>query len=283
MTSPFDPRNWLPRKPEDSTAPPSWLDLWMDATTWWVEPATRASESAARASAQMLSGQSPEQMLADLVDGVARRFAGNRIEVVLHGRPAKGRLDSIRVFRKDDRYEAKIDVSDGSFDGVPIEQATITVRSLRIDPGVPSRATAEGITITGRAALEPLIAWVDTRIDDWTLSVSDDARGRAVIAAPHEARYRGASFVVDGTLRDNELHVELRGARWRMVKVGVPGWLRFTRTIPIRELSSGLRLDEATRRGDVVDFRLSLAEATGDIDLMAVRDAIVRGTRIIIG
>jgi hypothetical protein len=278
MTSPFDPRNWLPRKPGDTQ--PSWVDLWRDATTWWVEPAARAVEPAARASAQMLTGQPPERALAELVDGIARRFSGQHIELDLHGRVAQGRLDSLRVFRARERYEARADLSNGTFDGVPIEQVSIAVRSVAIEPGAPARLTAEGITIRGTAALEPLVDWLDPRLDDWNLSV--DASG-AIVAVPVDRRYRGAAFVVDPTVEHDVLHLVLRGGRWRALKLNLPGWLRFTRSIAIPPLPNDMTLDEARVRDGDVEFVLSQPSASGTIDLAAMRDAIIRGTRLIIG
>ncbi|MBI2705748.1 MAG: hypothetical protein HYX32_10735 [Actinobacteria bacterium] len=268
----------MPRKPDD--APPSWLDLWLDATTWWVEPAARAVEPAARASAQLLTGQPPERALAELADGIARRFSGEHLELVLHDRKAGGRLDSLRIFRTRDRYEARADLSDGTFDGVPIDQVSIAVRSVAVEPGTPARLTGEGITITGTAGLERLVAWLDQRIDTWKLSVDSTA---TIVAVPHGRRLHGLSFVVDPSVRDDVLHLELRGGRWRRLRFGLPGWLRFTRTIDLPALSNDLALAEARVSDGQVEFRLRQPSASGTIDLTSVREAIVRGTQIIVG
>ncbi|MEJ7584085.1 MAG: hypothetical protein WKF43_08345 [Acidimicrobiales bacterium] len=117
MTSPFDPRWWLTgvgaRKPDPGGEPPSiyatWLDAWTDLTTWWVEPAVSAAES---------WRAMPEQVLAQLVEGIASRFGGRSVDVEVRGHRVRAVLDSLSLLpRRAGSYELRLDVTNAVVEG----------------------------------------------------------------------------------------------------------------------------------------------------------------------
>lgn len=270
MTSPFDPRSWLPPGLPGipGLTPPragagggerSWLDSWMDMTTWWIAPVTAAA-----------GAMRPEQLLAQLVDGIATRFAGQRIVVSIDGRAVPARLDSLRLLRRDDRFEVRVDVREVEVQGVRVDELSAVARSVSIDPGVSTTIVARRVETTGRASLEDLVRWIDGRTDDWRLRL--DPHGRVI--ATHVRR--SVDIVVEPVVRDGVAFLEMREVgrgRWH---VPVPAWLRLERTIDL-QLHEGWTLVEARRSGDLVHFRLSCDELTHGFNPATLRDAILRG------
>jgi len=269
MTSPFDPRSWLPPglpgipglvPPRPAAAGErSWLDAWMDMTTWWVAPVTAAA-----------GAMRPEQLLAQLIDGIATRFAGQRIVLSIDGRSVPARLDSLRMLRRDDRFEVRVDVREVEVQGVHVEELSAVARSVSIDPGVSTTIVARRIETTGTASLADLVTWIDARTDEWTLSL--DVHGR--VRATHVER--AIDIVVEPTVRDGVAYLEIREVGRKRWHVPVPTWLRLERTIDL-ELADGWTLVEARRAGDRVHFRLSCDELTHGVNPASLRDAIMRG------
>lgn len=261
----FGPQNWRLGGPPGG-GERSWLESWLDMTTWWVEPATRAS-------AQVLS-YGPERILVELVDGVALRFGGERIECSVRGRSVAAHLDWLRLVPRKDRYEAHLQLSNVDSDGFAFDHLSAVAQSLEVDPGRHSRVTLSDIEVKGRSALTPVVAWLGSRLTDWILTV--DQTG-AVIA---RHRVRGVTLVVEPTVDHDAFQLELRAVRWRGHRLQVPNWLRLKRTVATLQLEPGVTVIEARRRGQAIDFDLRVESIQQGFELAQLREAILHGARI---
>jgi hypothetical protein len=82
LSSPIDPfRPFRPRA-DDAEA---WLQLWPQATRWWVAPVVGGREVFT----------AKEQLLVELIDGLRGRFEGRQIELALGGERSSSRFDCV--------------------------------------------------------------------------------------------------------------------------------------------------------------------------------------------
>jgi hypothetical protein len=241
----------------------SWLGAWIDLTTWWVEPA--------RAAAQSLPAQA-DQLLSQLIEGVATRFGGGRIDVIVQGRRIEASLDALRLQRRDNRRVLRIDLSDGVFDGIAFDDLTLLAYTVRVDVGLEPTLVVGDLELQGRAALGPLVAWVDRYLPAWRLVVDGDA-----IVARHGAR--DVSYLVEPHVRDDEVHFELRAAQWRGRRVRIPSWLRLERTVAL-QMPSGWSLVDAVRREHTVTLVIRAQEVEQRLRASSLRDAVMSGGRL---
>lgn len=262
MTSPFDRLPRLPGFRLGGLDERSWFDAWADLTTWWVEPAVAA--------VQMFPAQA-EELLAQLIDGIAARFGGSRVDVMIRSHRVVATLDSLRMFRRRDRRELRIDLSDAEVAGLPFESLDIAA-SVRLEPGVEPTFVASDIEVNGRSPLSPLVAWLDGRSREWSL----DVHGDEVLA---RRRASETTFIVAPVVRMNTVHLELRGVRWRGLHVPLPRWLRLERSYALG-LEPGWSLVETGREGSHVRFRMQGREIEQRLDAKHLRDAIVRGAQL---
>ena len=259
MTSPFDPRSWLPTPFGRSEPDRSWLDTWMDMTTWWVAPVSAATEA-----------MRPEQLLAQLIDGIATRFSGQRLVLSVGGRRVPVLLDSLRLFRRDERFEVRVDLRDVELHGVRFDEISAVARSVSVSPGTQTTIVARRIETDGVASLADLVRWLDARTDAWSLSL--DRRGE--VRARHVER--AVSFLVEPSVREGVAFLELREARWAGIRLPVPRWLRLERQVDVA-LDGDWTLIEARRTGDRVHFRLERDELVHAVQPGRLREAVMRG------
>jgi hypothetical protein len=237
----------------------SWLELWSEATRWWTQPAEHVETWGAAGS----------RLLAELVDGLAGRFEGRRIELVLGDRHTRATLDCLRLRRTGEVYEARVELREIDWDGWPIETLAVRAGSARV--AAPARLNVTDIEVVGRSRLEPLIARLNPVLSAWQLCVDDQGRMEA-------RRPRGTvTLVVEPTVREHQLHTELRGVRWHRLRLDVPTWLRLTRTRTLPSLAHRMSIVEATRWADVVEFRLAIPSISQRFDPGRLRDAISGG------
>lgn len=262
VSLPFD-RFWRPTAAK-SSGDRSWIDTWMDVTTWWVEPATAAANAL---------GIDPEALLVQLVDGVVARFGGRSIELDIDGRPVRASLDALRLRRRGASNELHVDLSDIDADGLPIHYLTAIARSVTLDAGLQPTVAAAGIEVEGRSPLAPLVAWVDERITAWDLSVDAD---NALVARKGPSKL---TFGVEASVTDGVVLLEIRSLRWNRRQVPVPRWLRLERRVPL-PMQDGWTMSEAASSGDQVRFRLLGERVEHRINPPSLRDAIRGGTRL---
>jgi hypothetical protein len=244
----------------------SWLDSWVNMTTWWMEPA-------ARAGAQVLS-YGPERILVELVDGVVQRFGDGSIEFSARGRSGNAHLDWLRLLTRKGRHEAHLQLSDVEIDGFAFDHLSAVVDSVELVAGRQPRLTLDDIHVTGRSLLSAVVGWINPRTGDWAIAVD----GGGVVVARH--RTRDVTAEVDLSVDQDRLQMELRAVRWRRHRLPVPGWLRLTRTVTTLDLAPGVTVVEARRRGQWVDFDLRVDSIAQTFELAQLRDAILRGGRI---
>lgn len=239
----------------------SWLDTWMDVTTWWVEPATAAVNAL---------GIDPEALLAQLVDGVMARFGGRSIDLDIHGRPVRASLDSLHLLRRGSSNDVHVDMSDVDADGLSIGHVTAIARAVTIEPGLQATVHASAIEVEGRSPLEAVVVWVDDRVPAWDLRVAD---GKVL------ARRSGSAmtFGVDATVTDDVVRLEIRSVRWSRLRIGIPRWLRLERRVPL-PMQDGWSMADATTSGGDVRFRLLGDRVEHRLNPPSLRDAIRAGT-----
>ena len=228
-------------------------------TTWWVAPVSAATEAVR-----------PEQLLAQLIDGIATRFSGQRLVLSVGGRRVPVLLDSLRLFRRDESFEVRLDLREVELQGVRFDEISAVARSVSISPGTQPTIVAKSIETEGVASLADLVAWLDARTDAWSLSL--DRRGDVV--ARHVER--AVSFIVDPTVRDGVAYLELREVKGAGLRLPVPRWLRLERRVELT-IDGGWRLLEARRTGPTVHFRLERDELVHAVHPSRLRDAVLRG------
>jgi hypothetical protein len=258
MASPLDPRSWFADPRRSAGADRTWLDAWFDLTTWWVDPALSATQPL---------GMRPDQLLAQLIDGIARRFEGQRVDVDVRGRRVRAVLDGIRLTRRDARSELSVDLAAVDVDGVRAARLELRARSVRVGPGATTTFVADDIDVDGELELRDAVAMVDERVPDWSLDV--DADDEVVASQPR----RRLAVHVEPTAHAGELRLEVRSIELRGFHVSVPRWLRLERSFAV-PLEPGWTLTEAAAEGARVRFRLHGEGVREDLDLRQLRDAI---------
>jgi hypothetical protein len=265
MSAFFDPfRPWgsWPWPRGEPAAEAAWLDTWEAATTWWTEPARGTGRELAEANARLL---------AELADGLMRRFEGRRIELLLGRGPVTGVLESIRLRRTADRYTGRLELSDAVWDGLAMEVVSATAGAVGIESGAPPRLAMTDAELAGRSPVAALVAWIAPRVAGWTLGVDADGRVEA------HGRRPGLTLVVEPDVVEHELRLELRALRWHGLRLQVPSWLRLVRTTPLPPLPHRARVVDARRRGDAIDFRLVVGSLQAAFDPARLRDAVFKG------
>jgi hypothetical protein len=270
VPSPLDPLQSLQKLFTPPSSPSEFVDRWVEATTWWVEPVTRSS-------AVLRERMAPERLLAELIDGLLGRFGGQRLELVLRGHPVRGMLESLRVAHGDRELTVVADLADVEWDGPRLTQLQARARGVRISPGRPAAVGVAGVEVQGRTDLERIVRWADGRTGPWALEVDGDGRLHAV-RDDRPLRLTGDPAYVDGALE-----LELRAVRWRTIEVRIPRWLRLRQAQPLPELPEGMQVLDAHRVDGEVSFRLGLAAMSAPLDLNGLRDAIVRGSAVPLG
>jgi hypothetical protein len=237
----------------------AWGEMWLDATKWWAGALADGARAWPEANGRLL---------AELAEGVARRFRGRRIDIEVGGRQVRAILDSIRVERRDDRYGARVQLSDVDWDGLLFEQLSIVATAVALTPPPSVAVMASGLELEGRSSLAPLVAWLDRGLPQWDLAVAENG----LIEAD---RPRGARrYLLEQVVVDGELDVELRGVRWGSVPLRLPAWLRVTRKVPLPALPEGVSISEARRHGADIDLRVSVSAISRRLEPGFLREVL---------
>jgi hypothetical protein len=266
LSSPIDPFQPFRPRPDGEEA---WLQLWDEATRWWVAPVQGRRELVT----------AKEQLLVGLIDGLRGRFEGRQMELVLGDARLRAVLESIRLRRPEAHYDARVELRDVEGDGWRFETLSIAADSVTIESFPSPEFTASGITVIGSAAIGPLVARLDERATEWHLGV--DGEGRVEV----RRRRRGLSLrmTVEPVVDHDALKVQLVALRWGKMRLSPPRWMRLTRRFPLAPLPLGMSIVEARRRGRGVEFRLAVASVSRNIDAALVREAILRRLPIPLG
>jgi hypothetical protein len=241
-----------------------WLDAWLDVTKWWMDPV--GAMSAGR--------DAGADALAELADGIARRFEGRQIDVTVQGTRVQGTLDSLRLLRRGG-YEIRAELRDGSWDEVPFVRATAVAASAQLHAGTSPRLELAGVDVDAEVPIAPAIVWLDQHVDGWHLSI-DDAGDLWARDERREVDVR-----VEPAMTGPEVAIDVVGARWRGRTVGLPRWLRLRRHLAVA-LPDGVEILRAVRVGDVVHARFRLGPIDEPVDLTALRRSISNGLSLVL-
>jgi hypothetical protein len=262
VTFPFDPFNLAPRLaaglPRGASAA---VDAWLDATKWWTEPA--------RELAQQGWDEADGRLLVELCQGLARGFTDRAMVLEVDGRTARAVLGSVRLTRRDGRFGARLDLRDVTWDARAVGAVSIHARSVELTAPPQTRLTASDVEMVGHASLDAVVGWLDQQLPDWSL----EAARAGLLALRRPGRSR--SFLVTAVVVDGEVTCELRGIRWRRLRLDVPAWLHLRRSIALPAAQGRISVVEARCRGDVVDFRAVVPTISRQLNLTQLRDAIL--------
>ncbi|MCX5044993.1 hypothetical protein OG921_17635 [Aldersonia sp. NBC_00410] len=245
----------------------SWLDQWFAKTAEWADPVATLGAGAATA---LL----PDVLVSVLSEGVARRFGGHRIDLMLRGQPVSAQLDSLRVKRTGASFRADTDLTAVDWNGYAFTSLTMTAHGIRLIPSLATRFETEQVDLDGEIPLAELIAGLNGHGLQWRLSVDDSG----LIRAEHTRRRLVA--LVDASVRNDLLRIGVKRATW--MGLTIPSALLTARTMPLPALPNDGRVVRAIRIGDTVRFTLDLASLSGTVDLAQVRNAIAAGTGLAI-
>jgi hypothetical protein len=237
----------------------SWRDSWLEATRWWTEAVTTSARLAPGADATLL---------AELAAGLMGAFRGRRVNVDVGGRSIRAVLDSIWLERHDAGYRGRIELRSVECDGLEVEELSVTAHGVDVAMRPGLALVMSHVELRGRSALEPLVAWLDPKLSEWSLSITDDRQIEWV------RRHGGRRYIVHAAVCHNEVEMELRALRLLRATVRLPRWLRLTRKLPLPPLPGGMSISEARQVETGVDFRLSMPGIGYRFDLARVRQAI---------
>jgi hypothetical protein len=260
MTWPLEASRLLRAGSPIPSGPMAWRDSWLDATRWWTDALTAGARLGAGADARLL---------VELAGGVARAFRGRRVAVNVNGRRVRAELESIWLEPKGRRYAGRLELRSVECDGLEVEALSVLADEVTLVMTPDVALVMSGVELRGRSAPEPLVAWLDTKLTEWSVAVAEDHLIEAV------RRRGGRRYVVHVAIRDGQAEVELRAVRLRRVTLPCPRWLRLTRKLALPPLPGGLSLTEARHLETGVEFKLSMPSLRQTFDPGRVRQAIL--------
>ena len=238
----------------------SWWDPWLEATRWWT--------TALSAGARLGSG-ADAKLLAELAGGVARAFRGRRVGVEVCGRRVRAEIGSVSLKPAAGRYTGQLELRSVDCGGVVVEELSVIAADVALATGRAVALVASGVQFHGRSPLEPIVAWLDATLPDWSVSVAEDHLIEAV------RRRGGRRYLVRAAIHDDVAELELRAVRVRGLTVPCPPWPRLTRRLPLPPLPGGLSVAEAVQHEAAVEFRCSMPTLTHAFDPRRVRRGIL--------
>ncbi len=270
MAMNFDPKSWSLSGAVDfgmRLIDPSSLDQWLNFTTSWADPVAEMGSGT-------VTALMPDVLMTVLSEGVLSRFGGRRVTATLLGHELGATLEVFKVRRRGAHFQSKTVLTDLVWDGHPFEQVTVIAHGVRLIPGVPTKIRSQQLDIEGSITLHALIDWVDQQELDWRVAL--DERGR--IKATH--RTKKMSAIVEAQVYDNLLTLDILRASWHGIRL--PRRAVSAPALLLDGLPNRASISYASRRGDLVRFRIELPETTGSFDLAQIRSAIVTGTTLIV-
>ncbi|MET7770446.1 hypothetical protein [Nocardia sp. NPDC005366] len=270
MATYFDPKSWSPLRAVDlgkRLFDQSWLEQWVTVTTSWVDPLADLGMGT-------VTALMPDVLMTMLSEGILSRFGGREVTATLLGHDVHATLQVLQVRRRGAHFQSKTVLSRMRWDAHPIEAVTVISHGVRMIPGVPTKVRTSHVDVEGALTVAALVGWLNEQPLDWELMVEESG----LIRAAH--RTRRLSVLLDASITDDMLTVDIRRAHWLGVRV--PRTLIRAPGLRLDGLPHRARVAYATREGDLVRFRVELPEMTGSFDLAQIRSAIVTGTTLII-
>jgi hypothetical protein len=285
VINPFDPFGWLgryERRPEEPAerrlSPGWWMDEWLKATATWTNAASWNSATGL--------APAPERVLLDIVEGVARRFAGQQLSIGHAQRPISIVLEWLNLRRRPPRpsasgdegqVEMRIGGRDLDVHGWKFDEVEAVTQDVKLSLGRPSTLRAEGIDIVLRSPLERLLPRLQERLAlEWSLRPSETG----LIEARPRSR-PNLVLVIQPVFVNEHIRLEIVAAHWKDLKVRVPGWLRLARSWRVPDLPGAGKVREASLRGGMLTARVRYEQVSQVIDLEQLRGAVQRGETIL--
>lgn len=238
------------------------MELWLEATKWWA--------GSARIAADGVWVDVHGQILANLVDGLMGGFAGKAIELDVDGRKARATLESVWLGRRGGRFEARLDLRDLTWDGWAVQSLSIHAPSIELTPSLDTQLRAAHVRAEGRASLATLARCLDERVPGWSFRSGE----QGMLAVGRRGRHR--TWLVEVLVEEGRCRCELRGIRCRRLRLGVPRWLRLTRSFALPTPPGEASIVDARSCGGVVNFRASVPEIIRRLDLAQLREVVRR-------
>jgi hypothetical protein len=199
-----------------------------------------------------------ERTSADVIAMLATRFEGRRLRLPIDGRRLEGLVHWIGV--QGEPHQIRMELRDVDYDGWHLDPVAIAADEVRMRSSPAANLTAFGLRIDGRAPLQPLMARLNRQLKDWSLAVGADGRIEARNVRCPELR-----LTIEPAVRDHRVDVELRGVRWRRVRLNLPTWLRLRRIVALPALPLGVVVVDARRRGDAANLRLTVPSVSKNL------------------
>ncbi|MBI2708431.1 MAG: hypothetical protein HYX34_01850 [Actinobacteria bacterium] len=251
----------------------SWLDEWGELTRRLVDPA-RWLEAGREVGRELGVdvGTPVEVVLVELVDGIARRFAGRRFTVDVEGTELSFVLEGLRVERRGGgEVRVAADAQDVDWGGHHLSAVEVVAHDVVVEPGVPGRLTTGRVDLTVHAtpaeALRTLRR-IGTR--GWNLAAGP---GRLVEARPPG---RSVVLLVEPVVDGGCLRLDLREVRWWDRRLPLPAWARVSRSFTA-DLPGGAEAVAAWWEDDRHVVRLHLLGLRRSLDLETLRRAVLAG------
>ncbi|HSS10778.1 MAG TPA: hypothetical protein VLL25_12890 [Acidimicrobiales bacterium] len=283
MANPFDPFGWLggrndARQEEAAESPLSpgwWLDEWLRTTAGWANPASWGGPAAGLAA-------SPDRVLLDLVEGIAGRFAGQRLSIAGAGGSISVVLDSLQVQRRLPRWsvaggerqlEMRVLGHDLDVRGWRFDDVEAVTQHVRLRLGLPTKLTAEGVDVVLRGEFERVLRHLAARgTSAWSWTPADNG-----LVMARSCQRPNVAFLVQPLFVGQRIRLEVLAVHWRGHRATVPRWLRLARSLPLPELPGGARLFDASVRDGMLTARLRYEAVGYEVDLDKLRGAVQRG------
>ena len=260
MASPFDPTTWWPWGPRQASDQ-TWLDTWLDLTTWWVEPAKSMAERARRTD--------PRVVLLEIVEGISRQFESQHFDAVVRSTPVSGILESIRLVRGE-TVDARVELRNVKIGDLSVARISANVPSVGLQIGRDVRLSADRPMVQLHIEARELLDWLRPNVPDiWSIRLDHADH----LWATH--RTRPVELRLEPELHGDIVELAVRRIRVWDHTFRLPRWLRPSRTIE-PPLPDGMQLIGAFVSGAYVDATIELQPLDERIDLAQLRNAVAR-------
>ena len=184
---------------------------------------------------------------------LAASLEGRRLNLTFAGRAFEALVHWVGVRDGDEAHQVRVELRDVAYDGWRIDSLEIVADEVRLEALPDGTLTACGVRVDGCTPLAPVVAWLDQRSADWRLAVGPGGQVEA-----RDGGSPGMRVDIEASVTDGEVHLELCGVGRGGGRLALPGWLRLRRTVPLPALPLGAEVVDARRRGDMVEFRLTI-------------------------
>jgi hypothetical protein len=250
-----------------------WMDEWLKATSAWTNPASWEGAAGVAPAA--------ERVLLEIVEGVARRFAGQRLSIAHAGAPISLVLDSLQLRHRPKssgqgggrRVEVRVGGQDLDVQGWRFDGVEAVSQHVNLGLGLPSVMSAESVDVVLWGPVDRLLPRLEERIaPEWRLTPAE--KGRFVARPRSRPKF---AVLIQPVFMDEHIRLEVVAAFWKGAKVTLPGWLRLARSWRVPEMPGGGKLHEASLADGILTARVRYERLSQVINLEEFRRAVQQG------